>query len=441
MSSYVAQSAAAAFNPAHHLIDQVTEAAIYKGLMSPAAARRRAIELFDELELPEPETFGDRYPHQASGGQLQRAMTAMAMCARPDIIVFDEPTTALDVTTQIEVMLAIRKAIRHEGMAGLYISHDLAVVTQMADHVTVLRHGRMVETGTAEDVLTRPKEAYTRQLIEARHLVHNPSPSDHVLLQLSGVAAGYGNTRICEDIELALPEGRTLAVIGESGSGKSTLGKVICGLLSPSAGSLRLDGRPLAPSMRRRSRDELRQIQLVQQNPDTAMNPQHRVADIIGRPLSFFHGLRGAAQEAAVGALLSQVELDPQLSGRRPHQLSGGQKQRVCIARALAAQPRIIVCDEVTSALDPLIADEILKLLGRLQAERGISYVFITHDFSAVRAMADRIAVMHRGRIVRQGDALAVLNPPYDDYTRTLIESVPELDVGWLDGVVARTAS
>lgn len=436
--AYVAQSAAAAFNPAHRLMDQVIEASVLKGLMTKPEARSRAVQLFAELELPNPESFGDKYPHQASGGQLQRAMTAMAMCARPDIIIFDEPTTALDVTTQIEVMRAIRKAIRLEGMAGLYISHDLAVVTQMADRVTVLRHGRMVESGPAEQVLSRPAKAYTRQLIEARNLAHEPRQDSTALLGLSGVAASYGKITICEQIDLSVSEGRTLAIIGESGSGKSTLGKVICGLLPPSAGSVTFAGEPLPPTMRGRTPEQLRQIQLVQQNPDTAMNPRQDIATIIGRPLSFFHGLRGAGLETATADLLRQVELDPKLALRRPGELSGGQKQRVCIARALAARPRIIVCDEVTSALDPLIADEVLKLLGRLQAEQGIAYVFITHDFSAVRAMADRIAVMHRGRIVRQGFADAVLRPPYDDYTRSLIEAVPELRAGWLDEVLAR---
>jgi peptide/nickel transport system ATP-binding protein len=439
--AYVAQSAAAAFNPAHRLMDQVIEASVLKGLMSKSEARLRAIELFAELELPNPESFGDKYPHQASGGQLQRAMTAMAMCARPDIIIFDEPTTALDVTTQIEVMRAIRKAIRLEGMAGLYISHDLAVVTQMADRVTVLRHGRLVESGAAEQVLSRPAEAYTRQLIEARNLGHEPRQDSGVLLRLSGVAARYGKIPVCEQIDLSVSEGRTLAIIGESGSGKSTLGKVICGLLPPSAGLVEFAGVPLPSTMRARTPEQLRQIQLVQQNPDTAMNPRQDVATIIGRPLTFFHGLRGAALDTATADLLRQVELDPKLALRRPGELSGGQKQRVCIARALAARPRIIVCDEVTSALDPLIADEVLKLLGRLQAEQGIAYVFITHDFSAVRAMADRIAVMHRGRIVRQGPADAVLRPPYDAYTQSLIEAVPELRAGWLDEVLARRAT
>lgn len=436
--AYVAQSAAAAFNPAFRLIDQVVETACFKGLMTRAEARERAVELFRRLELPAPDTFGEKFPHQASGGQLQRAMTAMAMCARPDLIIFDEPTTALDVTTQIEVMLAIREAIRGEGMAGLYISHDLAVVTQMADHVMVLRHGRMVETGPAAQVLTAPAADYTRQLIAARNLAHTPQGDAAPLLSVQKLGAGYNRIRVIDDIDFSLPPGRTLAVIGESGSGKSTLGKVISGLLPRQAGEIVFAGRPLASSLRARPPEDLREIQIVHQNPDVSMNPRHRVRDIISRPFAFFHNLSGAALTAAVDEALRQVELDPALAGRLPSELSGGQKQRVCIARALAAKPRLIICDEVTSALDPLIADEVLRLLGRLQKESGVSYLFITHDFSAVRAMADFAAVMHRGRIVRHGPIDQVLSPPFDAYTQSLISAVPELRPGWLDDTIAR---
>ena len=435
--AYVAQSAASAFNPAFRLIDQVIETSVQRRLMSKADARRRAIELFAKLELPSPETFGEKFPHQASGGQLQRAMTAMAMCARPDLIVFDEPTTALDVTTQIEVILAMRQAIREEGMAGLYISHDLALVAQMADAIMVLRHGRMVETGSVKQVIEAPATEYTRQLIAARGLRHTAQPERPPLLEMRGVTAGYGNVNIVENLSLVVPEGRTLAVVGESGSGKSTLGKVICGLLPAKAGRLVFAGRPLEPDMHRRPLDDLRDIQIVHQNPDMALNPRQRVREIIGAPLGRFQGLSGAAREAAVAALLEQVELKPELADRRPGALSGGQKQRVCIARALAARPRLIVCDEVTSALDPLVADGVLKLLARLQAEEGVSYFFITHDFGAVEALADHVAVMRNGAIVATGPTAQVLQPPYHPYTEALIRAVPELRLGWLDAVIA----
>ncbi|MCB4768589.1 ABC transporter ATP-binding protein [Ancylobacter sp. Lp-2] len=439
--AYVAQSAASAFNPAFRLIDQVIETSVQRRLMSRAQARQRAIELFARLELPSPETFGEKFPHQASGGQLQRAMTAMAMCARPDLIVFDEPTTALDVTTQIEVILAVRQAIREEGMAGLYISHDLALVAQMADAILVLRHGKMVESGSTAQVIEAPTADYTRRLIAARNLRHAPQPERPPLLELKGIAAGYGNVSIIEKLDLVVPQGRTLAVVGESGSGKSTLGKVICGLLPHRAGSLAFAGRRLEPDMHRRPLDDLRDIQMVHQNPDLALNPRQRVGEIIGAPLSRFQGLRGAARDVAVAALLEQVELKPEFAERRPGALSGGQKQRVCIARALAARPRLIVCDEVTSALDPLVADGVLKLLARLQAEQGVSYLFITHDFGAVEALADHVAVMRHGALVAAGPARQVLNPPYHPYTEALIRAVPELRLGWLDGVIAARAT
>ncbi|GAB1478614.1 ABC transporter ATP-binding protein [Paracoccaceae bacterium] len=439
--AYVAQSAAAAFNPAFRLIDQVIELSVDRGVMTEAEARARAIALFRRLELPSPETFGQKFPHQASGGQLQRAMTAMAMCARPELIVFDEPTTALDVTTQVEVMLAIRQAIREERMAALYISHDLAVVAQMVDRIMVLRHGRMIETGTAAQVLGAPQSPYTRQLIDARALRHDPVAEGDPLLKLSGVTAAYGNTVVAEGLDMVLPKRRTLAVIGESGSGKSTLGKVICGLLPPREGQLWFDGHDLPGEVRRRSIDDLRRIQLVHQIPDLAMNPRQRVAEIVGQPLTRFFGMKGAARAARVAELLQLVELDPALADRLPMGLSGGQKQRVCIARALAADPAMIVCDEVTSALDPLVADGVLKLLLRLQAEKGMSYLFITHDFSSVRAVADHVAVMRQGRIVRQGPTTQVLSPPFDSYTETLVQAVPELRIGWLDDLTAARAA
>lgn len=435
--AYVAQSAASAFNPAFPLIDQVIELAVDRGLMSEAQARARAIELFTKLELPSPETFGQKFPHQASGGQLQRAMTAMAMCARPELIVFDEPTTALDVTTQVEVMLAVRHAIREEGMAGLYISHDLAVVAQMVDRIMVLRHGRMVETGTAEQVLTRPQSPYTSQLIEARGLTHTPRGDADPLLELRGITCAYGQTVVASGLDMVLPRGRTLAVIGESGSGKSTLGKVICGLLPPRDGRLWFDGRELPGEMRKRTPEDLRRIQLVHQIPDLAMNPRQKIGEMIGQPLTRFFGVTGAARDARVADLLRLVELDPALADRLPMGLSGGQKQRACIARALAADPALIVCDEVTSGLDPLVADGVLKLLMRLQVEKDVSYLFITHDFSAVRAVADHVAVMRRGTIVRQGPTADVLNPPFDPYTETLVQAVPELRIGWLDELTA----
>jgi peptide/nickel transport system ATP-binding protein len=436
--AYVAQSAASAFNPAQRLIDQVIETAVCDDLMTSMQARERAIDLFTRLGLPDPKNFGNKFPHQASGGQLQRAMTAMAMCARPELIVFDEPTTALDVTTQIEVLVAIRQAIRDEHMAALYISHDLALVAQMADHIMVLRHGRMVEHGSARQIIDTPQSPYTQALIGARGVQHVPNLPSAAVLEITGLDVAYGTLRVINGLSTNVPKGGTLAVIGESGSGKSTLGRAICGLLPWTAGSIRFEGRELAPDLRRRKRSDLKDIQLIHQLPDLALNPRQTVGAAIGAALARWRGLRGAAAKAETVHLLSQVELDPDLADRLPAALSGGQKQRGCIARALAAQPRLIVCDEVTSALDPLVAEGVLKLLTRLQRETGTSYLFITHDFGAVNAIADEVAVLRQGELVANGPIAQVFSPPMAPYTLALLEAVPKLEHGWLDQIAAR---
>jgi peptide/nickel transport system ATP-binding protein len=435
--SYVAQSAAAAFNPARKIGDQVVEAAVKHGLMTRSDANLRARELFRVLGLPSPDTFGDRYPHQVSGGQLQRAMTAMALCPKPDLIVFDEPTTALDVTTQIDVLAAIKRAIDETGTAALYITHDLAVVAQVSDHILVLRHGKMVEYGTAQQIIEAPREDYTRRLVSIRKKHKDAAPDQSAaLLRVEHVDASYGKLKILDDVSLHVPPGQTLAVVGESGSGKSTLARVVTGLLPPSRGSVTFDGKVLAPALKQRGREELRSLQMIYQMADVAMNPRQTIRQIIGRPLTFYFGIRGAEKTRRVEELLDQIEIKRDLIDRYPAELSGGQKQRVCIARALAAKPKLIICDEPTSALDPLVADGILKLLMKLQAETHVSYLFITHDIATVRAIADSIAVMYRGRLVRFGPKETVLSPPFDDYTDLLLSSVPEMEIGWLEKVL-----
>jgi peptide/nickel transport system ATP-binding protein len=434
---YVAQSAAAAFNPARKIGDQVIEAALRHGIMNRRDANLRARELFRILALPSPDTFGERYPHQVSGGQLQRAMTAMALCPQPDLIVFDEPTTALDVTTQIDVLAAIKRAIEETHTAALYITHDLAVVAQVSDDIMVLRYGKTVEYGAARQIIESPREDYTARLVSIRK-TQKPAALDQsqALLRVENIDASYGDVPVLHDVSLHVPPGQTLAVVGESGSGKSTLARVVTGLLPPKRGRVIFDGKPLPPALQDRSREELRALQMIYQMADTAMNPRQTIRQIIGRPLTFYSGLRGAAKTSRVEELLDQIEIKRDYIDRYPAELSGGQKQRVCIARALAADPKLIICDEPTSALDPLVADGILKLLMKLQAETGISYLFITHDIATVRAIADAIAVMYRGRLVRFGPKDAVLSPPFDDYTDLLLSSVPEMEVGWLEKVL-----
>ncbi|NTI19288.1 ABC transporter ATP-binding protein [Agrobacterium rhizogenes] len=435
---YVAQSAAAAFNPAHKLGEQVIEASVKHGLMTKDEAKKRALYLFQVLGLPNPETFGDRFPHQVSGGQLQRAMTAMALCSNPELIVFDEPTTALDVTTQIDVLAAIKHAIEETHTAALYITHDLAVVAQISDDIMVLRYGKTVEYGTVQQIIEAPREDYTRALVNVRQTAREEAKDQSdTLLKVENVSAQYSNGfKVLHDVSLRVPKGQTLAIVGESGSGKSTLARVITGLLPPTDGGISFDGKPLTPALKNRSRDELRRIQLIYQMADTAMNPRQTVRDIIGRPLSFYYGLRGVAKTARVKELLEQIEMSNGFIDRYPAELSGGQKQRVAIARALAAKPELILCDEPTSALDPLVAEGILKLLMRLQAEAQLSYIFITHDIAIVRAIADSVAVMHRGKLVRFGPKSKVLSPPFDDYTDLLLKSVPEMEIGWLERVL-----
>ncbi len=437
--TYVSQSAAASFNPARRLMEQVTETAITHGLMSHGEAEAWAVELFGKLGLPDPENFGHRYPHQVSGGQLQRAMTAMALCPRPDLVVFDEPTTALDVTTQIEVLAAIKDAIRDTQVAALYITHDLAVVAQIADEIMVLRDGRMVEHGPTEQIISAPREEYTRALVSVRGELRPESDEAEPLLRVDDVTARYAGTDfdVLKNISVDLAAGQTLAIVGESGSGKSTLARAITGLLRPTRGKVVFDGRELSPALAGRNRDDRREIQMIYQMADTAMNPRQTVGTIIGRPLTFYFGLKGAERETRVQELLDQIEMSKGFADRYPAELSGGQKQRVCIARALAAKPRLIICDEVTSALDPLVTEGILRLLTRLQQEENMAYLFITHDLATVRAISDSIAVMLRGEVVRYGRKSRVLTPPFDAYTDLLLSSVPEMEPGWLESVIA----
>jgi len=437
--AYVAQSAAASFNPAHKLIDQYTETPVHHGVMGRAEAETDAMDLYRRLQLPNPDEIGFRYPHQVSGGQLQRAMTAMAMACRPDLIVFDEPTTALDVTTQIEVLAAIKNIVEQFGTAAIYITHDLAVVAQMADRIMVLRHGYLVEEGKAHEMIANPKEEYTRQLLAVRSYrkeeASEADDADRPLLKVESLSATYdGKTKVLDDIDLEIYKGTTVAVVGESGSGKSTLARAITGLLPPTEGRV-FYGKQLLPSkLIQRSKDQLRRMQMIYQMPDTALNPRQRVREIVGRPLEFYLSLRGEEKEKRVRALLSMIELDPDdFIDRFPGELSGGQKQRICIARALAAEPELIICDEVTSALDQLVAEEILKLLQRLQDELQITYMFITHDLATVKAISDQVVVMLTGRIVEQGGRTEVLTPPHHEYTELLLSSVPEMDPDWLD--------
>ena len=431
--AYVAQSAAASFNPAHRLINQTIESTVSHGIADSETAKQDAIELYRDLQLPDPENIGQRYPHQVSGGQLQRIMTAMAMSSRPDLIIFDEPTTALDVTTQVEVLTAMRAIVEKYNTAAIYITHDLAVVAQMADAIKVLRYGETVEDAPTRQMMSDPQEAYTQSLWAVRSIEKPPQPAIDTILEINQVHASYGKSvKVLKDISIKVPRGQTIAVVGESGSGKSTAARVITGLLPQLEGEITFNGSPLPAALKNRSKKQLQSIQMIYQMADTAMNPRHTVRDIIGRPLSFYLGLTGQAQDQRIMQLLHLIELDESFLDRYPSELSGGQKQRICIARALAAEPELIICDEVTSALDQIVQEGILKLLLRLQKELGITYIFITHDIATVRAIADQVVVMFQGKVVEQGGKEEIFTAPYPEYTELLLSSVPEMDPDWL---------
>ncbi len=485
--AYVAQSAQAALNPAIPVGEQIVESLALHGMGE--GADRRALELLDLLDLPHPESLARRYPHQISGGQQQRVMMAMALACRPRLLVLDEPTTALDVTTQIEVLKAIKHVIRERNTAAVYVSHDLSVVAQLADRILVMHRGRAVEEGTTAAILTAARRDYTRTLLAAVKpkpgappagvagamkeslpagvasamkdslparvavaMKDSPPAGAHPpaaapVLAVRAVDASYERPRpfrqlprerhVLHGVDLEVHPREVLAVVGESGSGKSTLARVVAGLHPPLAGEVALDGEALAGRARRRRREQLRRIQIVFQSPEQSLNPERRVGEALARPLRLYFGMSGSQQADRIAELLEMVGLDPDFAGRFPAELSGGQRQRVSIARAFAARPDVILCDEVLSALDTVVASRILELMKALRERHRVAYLFISHDLSTVASIADRVAVMYAGRIVDAGPTGAVFAPPHHPYTQLLIGSVPALRQGWLEEVVA----
>ncbi|WPC06166.1 ABC transporter ATP-binding protein [Pseudomonas benzenivorans] len=446
--AYIAQSAAAAFNPSKSIMEQVIESALIHGVLTRQQAQAKAVELFRALALPEPERIGARYPHQVSGGQLQRLMAAMALITDPALVILDEPTTALDVTTQIEVLRAFKQVVRERDTTAIYVSHDLAVVAQMADRIIVLRDGQIQENSRTEQILEEPEHPYTRSLLAAMKPAANTvgeqeiaAAEEGLLLEVRGLDICYGSKQVLHGVDLKIRRGEAVGVIGESGSGKTTLAQAIAGLAEPSAGQILLDGQPLSRSLAGRTREQFRRVQYVFQNADTALNPKHSIEDILGRPLRFYHGMKGAQQRRRMAELLDLVQLPASIAQRRPGELSGGQKQRINLARALAAEPDLILCDEVTSALDTVVGAAILELLRDLRRELGVSYLFISHDISTVRALCDDIVVMYSGHKVEAGNQQAFAQVPFHPYTDLLINSVPELRQGWLESCGANYAA
>lgn len=447
--SYVAQSAAASFNPSLRIGDQVTEPTREHQIMAQSQARADALDLYKELRIPTPENISRRFPHEVSGGQLQRLMAAMAMISKPDLIIFDEPTTALDVTTQVSVLMAFRALIKQHRTAALYVTHDLAVVSQIADRVTVLLNGEVQEQNTMSNLIDTPQHEYSRILMQAGTPADSFDQADTSaratkapILDVRNITAGYGPigrdgrplAPVLQDVSLSLERGQVLGVIGESGSGKSTMAKAISGLLPTALGEVRLEGTVLPARVEDRPKDLVRRIQIVSQSADTALNPSHSIEKILGRPVEYFMGLKGEAKRARVAELLRMVSLPESLADRRPSELSGGQKQRINLARALAAEPNVILCDEVTSALDSIVRNSIVELIGELRERLNVAIVFISHDVSTVSKIADTVAVMNMGRIVEAGPTGKVLTAPEHAYTRLLMNSVPKVEIGWLEG-------
>jgi peptide/nickel transport system ATP-binding protein len=426
----VFQDPASSLNPTLTLGRQLTEVIVrHRGLKADAAFAE-GVELLRKVELREPETMMRRYPHEVSGGEKQRVVIATALACRPDLIIFDEPTTALDVITGARILELFGRLRAESGVAGLYISHDLALVSRVADRVAVIRSGRIVETEPADKVFVAPGEAYTRALVAAvprpsRRLVAD-RPTETTLFDLRGVSVSYSRpslfrrtaTLAAKDVSLELRRAEILGIVGESGSGKSTIARAMTGLAS-FRGEIRLDGRRIT------SRSDMdghyrRAVQIVFQHPDASLNPRHRIGDILARPIGLFGG-----KLSDIPRLLEEVRLPADYARRFPHQLSGGEKQRVAIARAFAAKPELVICDEVTAALDVSVQASVIELLLSLRARHDTAYAFITHDLNLVRQIAHRIAVMRRGELVDLLDAEAIESESAHPYTRELIAACP----------------
>jgi peptide/nickel transport system ATP-binding protein len=514
--SLVPQNPTTALSPGLRIGDQLTEAMTVHDVGSSRADRaRRARELISHVRLPAPERTARKYPHQLSGGQQQRVVIAMALACDPELIVLDEPTTGLDVTTQAQILDLLRRLRAELGMAMLYVTHNLGVVAAVCDRVGVMYAGELVEDAPVRELFSHPRHPYTRGLIDAVPSVAAPHRSrdfvlrgllernelpkgcrfaprcdfaeeacfeqrqllrpiaevhevacrrveeverltaartsassyvplvaaaDESLLDVAGLSITYDRRRrrlgraarpqlvVVQDVTFDLRARETFALVGESGSGKSTIARTVGGLLRPLAGRLTFEGRELAATVESRSKDVRREIQIVLQNPDASLNPRQRVHQIVGRPLELFFGLRGKARRAGVAKALADVRLDAAFAGRYPDELSGGERQRVAIARALAARPRLMLCDEILSALDVSVQTSIVELLRELQAEQGIAYLFISHDLAVVRALSHRVGVLYLGELCEVGSAEDVYAPPYHPYTHMLLSAVPEID-------------
>ena len=426
-----------ALNPLRTIGDQIGEMLSVHTRLSKKAIGARVMALLADVHIPDPEQAAKAYPHELSGGQRQRAMIAMALALDPKVLIADEPTTALDVTTQAQILKLICELQRRRKAAVLFITHDFGVVAEIADRVVVMQHGVVVEQGPAQSILADPQHAYTRQLIAAVPPLTAPPPrtlSDEVILDLSKVSKTYRSggflgrgarvTAAVKDVSLVLPKGATLGIVGESGSGKSTLARCIVRLIDPDCGSILLQGKDWADLRRAELRRETRHIQMVFQDPFASLNPRRKAADLVAQG-PIIHGTPRAQALADARELFALVGLDPSAADRFPHEFSGGQRQRIGLARALALRPAVLVADEPVSALDVSVQAQVLKLLVDLRERLGLSIIFITHDLRVAAQICDRVVVMKDGMVVEHGATADVFGNPWHSYTKALLNSIP----------------
>lgn len=439
--SLVPQDPKKALNPSMPVGAQVVEQLLaHQWTLTRDEAVQRTLELFERVSLPRPKELFDRYPHEISGGQQQRVLIAAAVSCEPKLIIMDEPTTGLDVTTSAQIIELIQDLRERSGSALLFISHDLSVVARVSDRVVVMRHGKIVEEGPMAQIFTQPAHPYTKQLIASvpKRVADPASQTDAdrpIALRAENILKRYGGGLFSRGgglvavnkVGFDLARGQTLSVVGESGSGKTTLARIVSGLMTANEGALFLDQAPLSIEPTKRPRAERQAIQLIFQNPDASLNPRQTVGQILKRPMQLYRSCEKAGRDARVAELLEAVQLPADYARRYPSQLSGGEKQRVAIARAFAAKPRIIVCDEPTSALDLSVQAAVLDLLLRLQREEHVSYLFITHDLNVVRALGGNVVVMKNGECVETGSVAEIFSAPQADYTRQLLSAAPSL--------------
>ncbi|MFE2635337.1 dipeptide ABC transporter ATP-binding protein [Streptomyces scopuliridis] len=439
VAAMVFQDPLSSLDPYYAVGDQIAEVYRVHTDATRRAARARAVEVLDRVGIPDAARRAGARPHEFSGGMRQRALIAMALACEPRLLIADEPTTALDVTVQAQILDLLHELRRETGMGLLLVTHDVGVAAESVDEVLVMRHGREVERGPVAEVLGAPRDTYTRTLLAAVPRVDtppaaasSPGPAGEALLEAVGLRREFRRGRrtvtAVDGVSLTVRPGETLGIVGESGSGKTTLGRMLVRLLDPSAGGLRYRGTEIATASEKELRPYRRELQMVFQDPVSSLNPRRSVGESVADPLRAAGVLDERRIVARVRELLDRVGLDPDRYDRYPHEFSGGQRQRVGIARALAAEPRLIVCDEPVSALDVTTQAQVTALLAELQRELGLALVFIAHDLAVVRQVSDRVAVMRDGRIVEQGTVEEVYGTPSQAYTKQLLAAVPALD-------------